>query len=175
MRYALVYGGIAGIIIIVVSTAAVSVGLLGHTSSPLMGYLAMLVGLTMIFVGVKRYRDVEQGGVIKFTKAFWVGLAISLVAAIIYAAAFEIYSALSGFDFVAHFSEITVREMRAEGASEAAIQSQLATLKEFGETYRNPLIRIPIHFLEIGPVCIVVALVSAAILRNPRVLPARPS
>jgi hypothetical protein len=25
-------------------------GLLGHTSSPLMGYLAMLVGLTMIFV-----------------------------------------------------------------------------------------------------------------------------
>jgi hypothetical protein len=122
MRYALVYGGIAGIIIIIVSTAFVSAGLLGHTSSPLMGYLAMLVGLTMIFVGVKRYRDVEQGGVIRFGKALWVGLGISLVAAIIYAAAFEIYSAVSGFDFVAHFSDITTREMQAAGASPAAGQ-----------------------------------------------------
>jgi hypothetical protein len=175
MRYALVYGGIAGIIIIVVSTAFVSAGLLGHTSSPLMGYLAMLVGLTMIFVGVKRYRDVEQGGVIRFGKALWVGLGISLVAAIIYAAAFEIYSAVSGFDFVAHFSDITTREMQAAGASPAAIRAELAALEAFGETYRNPLIRIPIHFLEIGPVCILVSIVSAAILRNPRTLPARAS
>lgn len=175
MRYALVYGGIAGIIIIAVSTAFVSAGLLGHSSSPVMGFLAMLVGLTMIFVGVKRYRDVEQGGVIKFTKALGVGLAISLVAAIIYAAAFEIYSAASGFDFIAHFSDIKMREMQAAGAPDAAIQAELAALQEFGETYRNPLIRIPIHFLEIGPVCIIVTLVSAAILKNPRVLPARAS
>jgi hypothetical protein len=121
---------------------------------------------------VKRYRDFEQGGVITFARALRVGLAISLVAAIIYAAAFEIYSALTGFDFIAHFSEVTMREMQAAGASGAAIQAELAALEKFGETYRNPLIRIPFHFLEIGPVCIVIALASAATLRNPRVLPA---
>jgi hypothetical protein len=173
MRYSLVYGGLAGIIIIVVSTAFVTAGLLGHSSSPLMGYLAMLVGLTMIFVGVKRYRDAEQGGVITFGKALIVGLGISLIAAIIYAAAFEIYAALSGFDLTAHFSEITQREMQSAGASQSAIDRELAALREFGEAYRNPLVRIPIHFLEIGPVCLLVSLVSAAILRNPRVLPAR--
>lgn len=173
MRYSLVYGGLAGIIIIVVSTAFVTAGLLGHSSSPLMGYLAMLVGLTMIFVGVKRYRDAEQGGVITFGKALIVGLGISLIAAIIYAAAFEIYAALSGFDLTTHFSEITQREMQAAGASPSAIEAELAALREFGESYRNPLVRIPIHFLEIGPVCLLVSLVSAAILRNPRVLPAR--
>lgn len=58
-------------------------------------------------------------------------------------------------------------------AIEKARQSEMATLREFGETYRNPFVRIPFHFIEIGPVCVVVALVSAAILRNPRVLPAR--
>ncbi len=173
MRYALVYGGLAGLIIVAVSTLFVTAGLLGHSSSPVMGYLAMLVGLTMIFVGVKRYRDVERGGVITFGKALLVGLGISLIAAIIYAAAFEIYSALTGFDFTAHFSEITAREMQAAGAAPAEIETQLAALREFGEMYRNPLVRIPIHFLEIGPVCLLVSLVSAAILRNPRVLPAR--
>jgi hypothetical protein len=173
MRYALVYGGLAGAIVMAVSTAFVTAGLLGHSSSPVMGYLAMLVGLTMIFVGVKRYRDVERGGVIGFGKAFAVGLGISLVAAIIYAAAFEIYAAASGFDLTAHFSQITVREMQAAGASPADIAEELAALREFGEMYRNPLVRIPIHFLEIGPVCLLVSLVSAAILRNPRILPAR--
>lgn len=122
MRYSLVYGGLAGIIIIAVSTAFVSAGLLGHSSWPVMGYLAMLVGLTMIFVGVKRYRDVEGGGVITFGKALAVGLGISLIAAILYAAAFEVYAAMSGFDLTAHFSEITTREMRAAGAAPAAIE-----------------------------------------------------
>lgn len=126
MRYSLVFGGLAGIIIIVVSTAFVTAGLLGHSSSPVMGYLAMLVGLTMIFVGVKRYRDVEQGGVITFGKALLVGLGISLIAAIIYAAAFEVYAGLSGFDLATHFGEITRREMQAAGASAAEIEIELA-------------------------------------------------
>lgn len=173
MRYSLVYGGLAGFIIVALSIAAVLSGLLGHSSSPLFGYLVMLAGLTMIFVGVKRFRDVEMGGVIKFGRALLVGLAIGLVAAIIYAAAFELYVALSGFDLTEWFSEIRQREMTAEGSGAAAIQAELAELREFGETYRNPLVRIPFHFLEIGPAVIVIALASAAILRNPRVLPPR--
>lgn len=173
IRYPLVYGGLAGLIIVGLSTIAVLSGQLGHSSSPLFGYLVMLVGLTMIFVGVKRYRDVERGGVIKFGPALGVGLAISLVAAIIYAAAFEIYMAATGFDFIAWFTEIRQRELVASGAGAAAIEAEMTELRAFGESYRNPLVRIPMHFLEIGPACIIVALVSAAILRNPRMLPAR--
>ncbi len=173
MRYPIVYGGLAGLIIVALSTAAVMAGFLGHSSSPLFGYLVMLAGLTMIFVGMKRYRDVEMGGVIRFGRALAVGLGIGLVAAIIYAAAFELYVAATGFDFTAWFSEVRQRELLAEGAAPAAIEAEMAALREFGETYRNPLIRIPFHFVEIGPVCILVALVSAAILRDPRALPAR--
>ena len=38
--------------------------------------------------------------------------------------------------------------------------------------YANPLFRIPMMFIEIFPVGLLVALVSAALLRNPRLLPA---
>ena len=37
----------------------------------------------------------------------------------------------------------------------------------------NPLLRMPQTFMEILPAGLLVALVSAALLRNPRVLPAR--
>jgi hypothetical membrane protein len=173
VKYPLVYGAIAGAIIVILSAAAVSLGLLGHSTSPLFGYLVMLVGLTMIFVGVKRYRDVERGGVVSFGKALAVALGIGLVAAIIYAAAFEIYLASSGIDFIAEYSRMMAQDMQAAGSSASEIEAAMAEMRAFGESYRNPLVRIPFHFLEIGPVCLVVALFSAALLRNPRILPAR--
>jgi hypothetical protein len=39
--------------------------------------------------------------------------------------------------------------------------------------YANPLLRLPMTFLEIFPVGVLIALISAAVLRNPKVLPAR--
>jgi hypothetical protein len=39
--------------------------------------------------------------------------------------------------------------------------------------YRNPLIRMPMTFLEIFPVGLLISLISAAVLKNPRVLPAK--
>jgi hypothetical protein len=38
--------------------------------------------------------------------------------------------------------------------------------------YNNPLFRMPMVFAEIFPVGLLIALVSAALLRNPRLLPA---
>ena len=83
MRYPLVYGGLAGAIIIAIACTVVALDLPGHFETPWFGYLVMLVALSLIFVGVKRYRDVECGGVIKFGRAFALGLGMALVAAFI--------------------------------------------------------------------------------------------
>ena len=40
----------------------------------------MIVALSVIFLGVKRYRDQELGGVIRFGTAFMLGLGIAAVA-----------------------------------------------------------------------------------------------
>jgi uncharacterized membrane protein YhaH (DUF805 family) len=173
MRYPLVYGGIAGAIIIVCSALIFAVAQGVHTTSPLLGYLVMLVALSMIFVGVKRYRDVERGGVIRFGKALAVGLGIAAVAALLYVIAWEIMFTFTGDAFLTGYMEVMAQEMRSSGKSPGEIQAAVNEMKSFGETYRNPLVRIPLTLLEIAPVGLVVALVSAAILRNPKVLPAR--
>ena len=83
MRYALVYGAIAGAIVVAVIVAGLTLDLPNHFHSEWFGYLVMLVALSLIFVGVKRYRDVECGGVIRFGRAFGLGLGIAAVAGVV--------------------------------------------------------------------------------------------
>ena len=170
MKYALVYGGIAGAIVIAVLCLSLATGVPGH--SMLFGYLVMLVALSLIFVGVKRYRDIECGGVIGFGRALLLGVGMAAVAAVIYVIGWEIFLAVSGHDFIAEYTASLLDDMRAEGASPAAIAAKAEEMREMGEMYRNPLFRIPLTAIEILPVGLLVALVSAALLRNPRLLPA---
>ena len=171
MRYALVYGGLAGAVAIGIMIATFALDL-DHLHTLWFGYLVMLVALSMIFVGVKRYRDVACGGVIRFGRAFGLGLGIAVVAGLIYVLGWELYTALSGWDFMADYTAHIVQQMRADGAPPAAILAKEAEMREMAGMYANPLLRVPMIFAEIFPVGLLVALVSAALLRNPKLLPA---
>jgi hypothetical protein len=177
MRYALVYGGISGAVAICLIVLTLLVDLPDHLHSEWFGYFLMLVALSVIFIGVKRYRDVERGGVIRFVPAFVLGLGIAVVAGMIYVVGWEIFLAASDSNFIdeymAEYITGLTRDMQAEGAAPAAIQEKVAEMQGMAEAYENPLFRMPLTFAEIFPVGLIVAAVSAAILRNPRMLPAR--
>ena len=174
MKYALTYGLLSGLVII--ATMLVGITMTGQDnffSSEWFGYLVMLVALTFIFVGVKRYRDVERGGVIKFVPALLMGLSIAAVAGLAYVVVWEIYLAATDYKFMDEYIAGILRAREAEGASAAAIAKETASLEAMRVSYGNPLFRVPMTFLEIFPVGLLVALISAALLRNPRVMPAR--
>lgn len=172
MKYALIYGLLSGSVIAAVITAALILGPEG-AHSLWFGYLVMLVALTFIFVGVKRYRDVERGGVIKFLPALGMGLAIAIVAGVAYVCVWEAYLAISGYRFMDEFIAAMIRQSQAEGASAAEIARMTADMESMRVSYANPLFRLPMTFLEVFPVGVLVALVSAALLRNPRLMPAK--
>ena len=48
-----------------------------------------------------------------------------------------------------------------------------AEMAAFKTQYADPMFRLPMTFAEIFPVGVLVSLISALVLRNPRVLPAR--
>jgi hypothetical protein len=112
------------------------------------------------------------GGVIKFGPALLVGLGISAVASLFWVVGWEITLA-SGFDFGAAYESSVVEAARARGASVAEIEQVRADAESFLRTYDNLLIRLPITFAEMFPIGVVISLISAAVLRNSRFLPAR--
>lgn len=175
-RTAMKYGAIAGLVVGagLYGTTLALAGRMPHgVAGMAVGYATMLVALSMVFVGIKRHRDLDRGGVIRFWPAFGLGLAISLVASVCYVLAWELAQATTVSDFAGHYAEATLARARAEGMDPAGLSRLAAQMEAFKAQYADPLFRLPMTFAEIFPVGVLVSLVSAAILRNPRALPAR--
>lgn len=170
---AAIYGGLAGLVVIGTSIVIFIANPDRHLAgSEWLGYLVMILAFTLIFVGVKRYRDRDLGGVIKFLPALGLGLLMATVASLIYVVTWEIYLAFTGDGFITAYAASAVESLRLTGATPEAIAAKQAEMDAAIVAYANPLFRLPITFAEIFPVGVVVALISAILLRNPRLLPA---
>lgn len=174
IRIITLYGLVAGLI---VATPMVwqMLTITGEDALPgvVQGYVTMLVALVAVFLGVKHYRDKALGGTIRFWPALLVGLGISAVASALYVIGWELSIALTGFDFAGVYSKAMVEAARARGASPAEMQKAVADAADFVKMYKNPLYRLPLTFIEMFPVGVLMSLISAGLLRNSRVLPAR--
>lgn len=138
------------------------------------GYATMLIALSAVFIGIKRYRDAQLGGVIRFWPALGVGLGISIVASVMYVFAWEMTMAVTHMDFATGYANALIKQKQAQGVTGAAMEQFVAEMEKFKSDYANPLFRLPMTFIEIFPVGVLVSLISAALLRNARLLPARP-
>ena len=173
LRKILSYGVVAGLLV-GVSLSAVIVMAGGHQDNGMaIGYLIMLVGLSVVFVGIKRYRDQDLGGVIRFWPAFGLGLGISAVAGVLYVISWETTVAITHMDFANQYANMLIEQERAKGVSAEALAQFTAEMEAFKLQYANPLFRLPMTFIEIFPVGVLVSLVSAGLLRSSRFLPAR--
>jgi len=166
LTYGLIGGAIAGTLLsIVVLNFEGATGDYGMA----IGYLIMLIGLSTIFIAIKRQRDLAGGGVIRFLPALGLGLGISLVAGIVYALCWDLALATIGIDnFIDKFAE-----GQLNGLSGAELARTREQIEFFRTSYHDPLFRLPMTFIEIFPVGVVVSLVSAGLLCNSRFLPAR--
>jgi hypothetical protein len=170
----LIYGTIAGLIV----GAAMSGTVIAWANDPpaygmAIGYLTMLVALSLVFVAIKRHRDEDLGGVIRFWPAFGLGIGVSIVAGLIYVVFWEIMLMTAASGFVDTYAAGLIEQKRQAGASAAELARLTAEMEAFKVQYANPLIRLPMTFAEIAPVGLLVSLVSAGLLRNPRFMPAR--
>lgn len=162
LRIILIYGTIAGFVIIVVNTVSMELGH-GHVW---LGFLVMFIAFSMIFIAIKQYRDTTLGGVITFSNALLMGFGISAIAAVVYVTTWEIYLAATNYGFIDSYVNSLVEAKALDGASQAEIAGAVADAEQFREQYMNPWLRLPMTVLEVLPVGLLVSLISAFVLRN---------
>lgn len=173
LKTILTYGAAAGLIAggACFATAVLLPGHIPTAWGMALGYTTMLIALSAIVLAVKRYRDDTLGGVIGFWPAFGMGLAITMVASFLYALGWELALLVNGGSDA--FIDGYIAQRRAEGGEPVKLAAELRQMADMRARYADPLFRIPVTITEIAPVGILVSLVTAALLRNPRAFPAR--
>ena len=168
-----VYGTISGLVLASSFLVGWLMGAEIDDHNVFVGYTIMLVALSMVFIGVKKYRDTVLGGVIRFWPAVGVGLGIAAVASLFYVIGWEIYMYATDYSFMGAYVDSTIAAKQAAGAPAAEIAKLTAEMKAFEAQYANPLFRVAITLAEIAPVGMLVALISAALLRKSSFMPAK--
>jgi len=164
----LIFGSIAGAIIttFMVFSVAVYCSTGDFDHGMWMGYGAMLIAFSFVFIGIKNYRDKYNGGVITFGQAFKTGLYISLIASTMYVAVWLIDYYFFIPDFMDKYSDHMIREAQSAGASQAEIDKKLSEMATYKEMYKNPLFVILLTYAEILPLGLLITLISAFILKR---------
>ncbi len=177
-KVTLTFGLLAGVIVSVFMVIIMGLcenGTINFDNGDVIGYGSMVIALSMIFFGIKSYRDNYQNGAIKFGKGLQVGMLITLVAALIYAAAGEAYYQTNPEAQAAlmdKYADHHINKMKERGALPAEIDQKVKEMADLKEMHKNPAIRFGMTLAIILPVGIVVTLISAAVLRRKEFLPA---
>ena len=136
------------------------------------GYASMIISLSLVFFGVKSYRD-NHGGHISFLKGLQVGILIGLISAVCYAASWEVYFRTGGSKFMQEYSQKYVEHMKQNGATDVQIANAETEMSHMTELYQNFFFRFGLTLMEILPVALIVTIISAALLRKREVLSAQ--
>jgi small basic protein len=132
----------------------------------ILGYATMLLAFSLIYVGIKTYRDKHNNGIISFGKAFKIGLYISLIASTIYVIVWLVDYHIFIPDFMDKYTTAVLAQTKAEGASRLELDKKAAEMAFFKEMYKNPLMIVLFTYAEILPVGLLVTLISALLLKR---------
>ena len=139
---------------------------IGFDKALVVGYTTIVLSFLLVFFGIRSYRDNAANSQITFSKAFAVGICITLISCTFYVVTWEIIYFNFMHDFMNKYGAHMIEKLKASCASAAAIQAQLQQQKNFKELYENPFFNAAMTFIEPFPVGLVITLVSAAVLRR---------
>jgi hypothetical protein len=177
-KNSLVFGLISGVIISTfmgISMAIIACGsgdADGGSSSMIIGFSAMAVAFSFIFVGIKNFRDKKNGGAITFSKAFLLGFLISFIASTLYVITWGVEFHFFMPDFIDKYSAMQIKELQNSGITGQALDEGIKSIETTNHNYKNNLFFFAMYtYAEILPVGILITLISSLILRRKKPVP----
>lgn len=130
-------------------------------SNDIIGYTVMVLTFSLIYIGIRNYRNKYLNSFISFGKAIKTGALIAFVGATIYVIISLFYYYLFVPDFIDVYTSYVL-----QNTAESDLQAKTVEMANFKEMYKNPLFVIIITYSEVLPIGLVVALISALMLKK---------
>jgi hypothetical protein len=173
-RNILVFGTVAGVL--VATFMAISMFIMSRSTDAehganamIIGFASMVVAFSLVFVGIKNYRDRQNGGSLGFGEGLLLGFMISLVASTIYVATWAVEFHYYLPDFMDKYAAAQIKHTQESGISGMELENAVREIQTDAYNYKhNPLVFTLYTYAEILPVGIIITLISALILKRKR-------
>lgn len=162
-RITLIFGGIIGFIL--TTNSIIHIHMMynnpDYKGNDVIGYASMVIIFSLIYFGVRNFRNNHLDGKIGFSSAFKTGAIICFIASTFYV----VFGLLHYYVFVPDFGEVYTDYVIRNSAPDE-VEAVTAQMESFLEMYKNPLFAILISYIEVLPIGMVVALISAFIVKK---------
>lgn len=143
-------------------------GYITFDNSTYLGYAGMLIVFSMIFFGIRSYRDNQGRGSVTFWKAFQIGLLITVIASLIHGVGGIAYNVVNpDFKrfFLEKFTEYELAKLPqpVDAAAKAIVDQQVEMVRTI---YENPVLDMLFSMLLILPAGLLMTIVSGLLLRK---------
>lgn len=165
VKYGLISGLIVSTTLILSAVIGIEEVMMGDYGM-VIGFGSMIIAFAFIFVGIKKFRDHQNGGSVSFGKAFKIGLLISFIASTFYVLTWlvEFYTLYP--DFMEKYINASLEQAKAAGKSAAEIQQMNTAFDSSRQWYSNPFGIAGVTYMEIFPLGIIVSLIAALVLKR---------
>ncbi|MEL6924405.1 MAG: DUF4199 domain-containing protein, partial [Bacteroidota bacterium] len=131
----------------------------------IVGYSAIVISMIFVFLGIRQYREIENGGHLGFWEAVKIGLGIAAFPAIAFGLYNLFYTEVLDPEFFAKYTEYLVNE-QADNKTAAELETLRTELIAQNEVFDNPLIQFGTMFLSVFLIGLIVSILSAFILKR---------
>jgi hypothetical protein len=139
---------------------------IGFDKGEILGYTLIVLSALMVFFGIRSYRENAGGGRLTFGRGLAVGLLITLISSACYVATWEVIYYKFMPDFADKYAAHMVEHAKASGASQQKVDEKQREANQLKQMYANPAMNVALTFAEVFPIGLMIALISAGILRK---------
>lgn len=129
------------------------------------GYASMIVSLSFVYFGIKKYRDSDNNGKISFKKALTIGALISLITALAFAILDVFYVEVMNPEFMDQYYSYTIEQMR-ETLPADEFETKLKEMEAQKEMFSNPIFTFLIMGMTVFVIGFIISLISSLILQR---------
>jgi Protein of unknown function (DUF4199) len=165
-KIVLKYGLIAGIILagMIFTMMAVMGDTADFEKGESFGYLFMVGAFSMIFLGIREYRDKISDGTINFNHGFRVGILITLIASACYVAGWMIYFNFIDHSFVEKYTIYFTEKIKSSGKTPDEIEKEIRSFKTNMVNYKNPFVMAMYTLLEVFPIGLIITILCSFLM-----------
>ncbi|HVX48577.1 MAG TPA: DUF4199 domain-containing protein [Chitinophagaceae bacterium] len=164
LRYGL-YGGVAMVIFSILDVTVFS----GFDNiSEILGYVSIVLSLVFIYFGLRYYRDKHNGGTLSFGQGIKLGLLITLIPALCFGLADEIYVTWVNPHFYEQYTQQMLDNLKTT-VPPNEYAAKAAGIKKQGEFFAIPGMDFLLMFTTVAAIGLVITVISTfALKRNSR-------